>query len=930
MYTISENSVYSTSGDLFNNASSILSGTWPTDPNTSGATWLIGDKTGDPNRALGYFAPSTVKVFDYNGSNWNIIFEKTSQISSYGNDADLSGNLFTVGVPGFRNNTGKIESWYLENEVSGYTNNTPYNGWNMLLPENGITWPLESLIPLRDFDNSQDSTQVVGDSNWINKGYGTYGYLGIMVGTKYRVSTSDGTQSGTYLDPAVSISTGSVSIRIQRLIPSDFFNTVGIVIDIGGIQYSCRHVCGGGGVYRLGVTKNGVTQWSVATSPTVNFLGKITWDGTDVRCYVDGIERFTESNSGVSNLIAPTDVNPNLNLGDIVADFSEFAVRDAAQGGDYVYRVKRAMGSKVSILSGDQIITAPEGSTTRINAGDNFTGLSGDSGVVGDSNWDVRWDTSETSPTTIFREISSEKLKLGVKNVNGVYSNTNIITFDTPIAGEFYATWSYDTLNIAEQSNGDFYFNTSLGNWTRNYFFRRSQGGLDKDIGYALPSTVTSAFVPGNSYDLKLTRDLSNNVKFYVNDVLQSNYVDTNELESFGFYCYYSTGGSVLDNYMLVSNLVISDLADGTGTPIPLIVPSSYNYETLYEYDLLYKGHLQLKRFTSTDKVKMVETNHDVKILEINGTNRYSIYDPIRNATIGLIYPSEDFLQNNASGNPKLNQNIPEDVKLQAPDGALNQVIQVDNAAICFKNETISSPKYYSFLSGDYVELPNEAVIYNPPSADISGNLIFNEDYLNSLSAPRVGLSGLDYAYFGEMPINDIYYDFDIGELYVDMFNMHNEYDYKYDTDADVTDIASTYDLVNLRNTRDYERLGVNENTLWVSYRIGQNYQGSAPYGSLVESGENTVEMSKTVETSGGAFDYTYIEKMKGTNRIRQSAHKSNIYSIEITNSNLNENITDLDERSYIQSIVERAILQFQDKVAPIHTQLWKIVWKGQ
>jgi len=201
-------------------------------------------------------------------------------------------------------------------------------------------------------------------------------------------------------------------------------------------------------------------------------------------------------------------------------------------------------------------------------ASDDFGGAGCNSGIVGDDNWDIRWVTTETSLPTIFREISGDKLKLGVKNVSGRYANINTVNFDTPVAGEFYATWTYDTLNIPEQANGDFYFEVIPGNWTRSYFFRRSQGGLDKDIGHQPGEIVTSAFVPGDSYDLKLTRDASNNVKFYVNDVLQSNYVNSNGLTSFAFSCYYSTAGSVLDNYMLVDNLVIGDKADGTGGQI--------------------------------------------------------------------------------------------------------------------------------------------------------------------------------------------------------------------------------------------------------------------------------------------------------------------------------------------------------------------------
>jgi hypothetical protein len=355
----------------------------------------------------------------------------------------------------------------------------------------------------------------------------------------------------------------------------------------------------------------------------------------------------------------------------------------------------------------------------------------------------------------------------------------------------------------------------------------------------------------------------------------------------------------------------------------------------VFEYNMLYKGNLQVRRFVSTNKVKMIETNDTVdyvKILEMGTENKYNIYDPVRNVNIGLLYPSKQFLQNNASGNPKLNQNILSDTKLQAPDGPIDQIAQLDNTALALKDETTENIKYYSFVDGEYQELPNAMVLYDIPTLS-AGSPVFDIDYVNSLSAPRVALSGIEYAYFGEMPINDIFYDFDYGELYIDMFNLHNELDYKYDTDAYTSpnvDIVDSTDVF-LSNTRDYERMGINENTIWVSYRVGQNY--SSTLSGVVVSNDTypaaNAPMSKTTKTSGDAYDYAYIERLAGANRTSTTAHKSNIYSIEITNSNLNTNITDLSTRNYLQSIVERAILNFQEKVAPVHTQLWKIIWRG-
>jgi hypothetical protein len=515
--------------DYFSKGTSSLSSTWASDPILSGADWIIGDKAGNDERALAWYdSENTVRVHNYNGSTWDTIFERVSQISGYCNDADLSGNFLTVGIPTFRNNTGKIESWYLDAEISANTASTPYSGWHMV----------------------------------------------------------------TY---------------------------------------------------------------------------------TNIETY-DGI-----GNNG--------------------------------------------LGDNVSILGNDILIAST-------------------SGIVG----------------------------------------VNTITYD------------------------------------------------------------------------------------------------------------------------------------------------------IYEYEMIYKGNLQPYRFVSTEKVKMVETNHNVKVLEYGDNRRYNIYDPVKGVNIGLIYASIDFAQNNASGNPIINSSIESDAKMQAPDGHINQVVQYGNVALALKDETTENIKYYSFVDNEYQELPNTAVLYNEPDT-LSGVPVFDQDYFNALSAPMAKLSGIEYAYFGEMPINTTFYDFDYGTLYIDMFNLHNELDYKYDTDAYTEESLTVPDSTNvvLNNSREYERMDLNENNIWVSYRVGTNYLGTLTGVTypLDDSAEETAYMSKTTATTGTAFDYPYIERIRGVYRLTTNAHKSNIYSIEILNSNLNENITDLTTRSYIQSIVERAILQFQEKVAPVHTQLWKIIWKG-
>lgn len=84
-------------------------------------------------------------------------------------------------------------------------------------------------------------------------------------------------------------------------------------------------------------------------------------------------------------------------------------------------------------------------------------------------------------------------------------------------------------------------------------------------------------------------------------------------------------------------------------------------------------------------------------------------------------------------------------------------------------------------------------------------------------------------------------------------------------------------------------------------------------------------------DATGPIFNnYEFIERIKGVNRIgMDKLHKSNIFSIEINNSKLNENIIDLTLRQRVQKSVINVIKEIIKKIIPAHTKLWKIDWTG-
>ena len=84
-----------------------------------------------------------------------------------------------------------------------------------------------------------------------------------------------------------------------------------------------------------------------------------------------------------------------------------------------------------------------------------------------------------------------------------------------------------------------------------------------------------------------------------------------------------------------------------------------------------------------------------------------------------------------------------------------------------------------------------------------------------------------------------------------------------------------------------------------------------------------TIQEFELVERIGGLYKYRPIE-----------GHKSNIYSIRIFNSGLNEDMNNTPEQKEVQNklkeIINETVRTVVKKIAPSSTQLWKIEWIGK
>lgn len=211
---------------------------------------------------------------------------------------------------------------------------------------------------------------------------------------------------------------------------------------------------------------------------------------------------------------------------------------------------------------------------------------------------------------------------------------------------------------------------------------------------------------------------------------------------------------------------------------------------------------------------------------------------------------------------------------------------------------------YVKELSGAY-----ENFAYSVPGL-IPNSYLLEQPLIYSAKFARDGfvygqLSGSNYIAYAPIATisgDSIYSPYpenpDTNSIYVNPFALKNVYNYNWNTEYDKTTLMLT-------GIRDYMKVGSTQGTIWTSYRYLR---------------DNETDIDK----------YENVERFKGLYKYKQTAlHKSNIYSIKIKNSGLNSNITDVEVKNNLRTIIETTLHNVVKRIAPANTALWKIEWEG-
>ncbi len=204
-------------------------------------------------------------------------------------------------------------------------------------------------------------------------------------------------------------------------------------------------------------------------------------------------------------------------------------------------------------------------------------------------------------------------------------------------------------------------------------------------------------------------------------------------------------------------------------------------------------------------------------------------------------------------------------------------------------------------------------------------------------------LQKLDSDYLTSLPIGTADYLYDCERaLFGDSISLQNHLNEDYDVDSSVikTEDVNELDLTitaALNRFRDYKRIGSGTELLWISYTT-ENVELSGEFETTEASIDNITQPilldSSVANTADLFYNFEQVEIIAGMSRgskpTSRKYHKSNIFSIKIKDSGLNENISDPFMRDEFQKGVEVVIRESITTLVPSHTQLWKIIWSGE
>ena len=339
------------------------------------------------------------------------------------------------------------------------------------------------------------------------------------------------------------------------------------------------------------------------------------------------------------------------------------------------------------------------------------------------------------------------------------------------------------------------------------------------------------------------------------------------------------------------------------------------------------KGNLKLKRITTGRLTRMIESSDQAHVLQINDPesaipNKFMTYDSNTDVWLGNIYKSSSFKMNH-------NNILNGAGTVRSPQSAWKHIAQCGDSSFNLKEATLSGVHWTFGSNVDYTNENLGIALYNP---DLIGIPASNYD---GTSAVWVFLDGVPFNFISNQPMSLQYYDYDLGILQASSVKTKNMYDYDYNVSAQFVQLSVDKTLGNIEDTRDYINTRNGGSNIWMSYKVGSSLSGilndlTITPDYINDVGTPSIDVTEYIKKDTGVYAYEMVERFKGIVLLETTGlHKSNLFSIKITDSKLNNAIKDKKTREFIQSGINTVIKELMVKVTPAHTQLFKIIWEG-
>ena len=340
-------------------------------------------------------------------------------------------------------------------------------------------------------------------------------------------------------------------------------------------------------------------------------------------------------------------------------------------------------------------------------------------------------------------------------------------------------------------------------------------------------------------------------------------------------------------------------------------------------------GNFKLKRIITGSVSKLIESSDQVHVLQRNNPDntteldKFMIIDPITNLSLGNIFKSSQFIMEHS--------NIPVGSEtVRSPKSAWKHSAQCSDSAFNLKDRTTDGVSWEFDGTSGFTKENLAIAMYNPDEVGIPAT------NFNATSSVWVFLSGLPFNFLSDQPLNKSFYDYDLGILDAASFKTKNMYDFDYNVSAKFEVLTLTDTVGTIVDTREYTNVRNGGDDIWMSYTVGAALSGlltdTTITSGLIESeGAPIINMREYEKLNTGVFAYQMVERFKGIVLLESTGiHKSNLFSIRITDSKLNTAITDTELREFIQDGINTVIKELMKKITPANTQLFSVIWEGE